>query len=159
MNTQPWFRSAFGLIAGIVALALVTALLTAAVYSYSAAGKANDISAKFNKQLDELQVNAEESDARSARAQRERADLMAQNETLQRQLRALGKFLRPHDIAAPNVAAPAPSPRAEPKPPRKPRPKPRPVKPTPTPKQPPSAFCQTFPTLCEPLEFPKVVLP
>lgn len=165
MIPQGWSRTALGLVIGTVVLALVTMLMVAAVYSFNTAGDVAKLShnlvdanarlADANSQLDKLRQNESTTDARSARAQRERADLMDQNDLLQRQVSALVRYLRDHGIDAPVISPPAPKHRA----PRRPHPKPKASpKPKSTPAPPTFDACAMFPLFCQ-TPFAKVVIP
>lgn len=164
MIPQQWSRTVLGAIIGGIAIGLVTALLTAAVYSYNAASKANDLAQEFksaSQQLEDLQENDVAATLRSERATKGREEqnriLMAQNATLQRQIAALVSYLRKHgiEVPVPEPAPPAPKP-VKPSKPRPPKPPKQPPKPTPAPAVPDG--CLFPPPFCFSLDLSKVVL-
>lgn len=162
MNEHPWTRSTAGLVIGALLLVLVTAVLTAAVYSFIAAGVAKDA-------VSEVKEFAADSEARSERASGERAEqseqtrqlliqnreVLKQNNAVRAEVRRLVAYLREHNIEVPRYLPAPPVPKAKPSKPKAGR---KPVGPT-KPRPAPSALCQALPVLCQPIEIPEVVLP
>lgn len=156
MNQHHQGRQAlFGIVAGAVALVILTALLTSAVASSNSEHKLNHAIGKLQDIAErQAQIQADQEAARHADAVRQQGTLAArgrlyrQNAELQRQLRALANFLRAHGFAVPQEIT---TPRTgHPKGPGRSHPA-TPGHTAPTPRSPsPSPTCLLIPEVCVP---------
>lgn len=157
---NPGRQALLGLVAGAVALVVLTAILTAAVSSSSADGRLGDvvnqlqaIADQQDRTADRLQVQQQTDREQRADTLAARRRLMNQNAELQRQVRALTNYLRAHGINVPETLT---TPQSEPS--NRPKARRQTSRGTPTPTEPsprspgpsgsPNLACQLVPSLC-----------
>jgi len=156
-----------GLVGGAVVLVIITAILTSAVASTRAADRLPEV-------VSQLQALADQQDATAKRlAEQQRIDaqqrtgtlearrrILHDNAELQRQLRALAKYLRSHGINVPrSITTPRAEPSTRPKVRRHPTSPATPTPTAPSPSTPTDPYCVLVPALCSGLPQLPTALP